>query len=172
MYSETKKTDFQCPSADIETISKTLIASDDLCKLLYFTDGKPLAHELTDEIRASLFDDNYVSIIPWTNADTKEKSNIVISFDNFMPTITNSLFMDSTLIFDIMCPRSIWKIKDRQNKTVLRPYEIAHLVHKLVDGKRFSGIGTAVFSNAQSIIIPANEYVGGLSLRYTLTNDA
>ena len=171
MYDDSKITDFQVPAADLQIISEKLLNNNDLCKLLYFANNNPFQEEITDEQKSELFNNDYIAIIPRIYADTFEKSGIIISFDNFMAGYDNPLYMSSTIIFDIIVPLKDWKIKDKQNKhTTLRPYELAHLLHTEMNGKVLTGIGKASFSSASQILLPANEDVAGLTLRYTVEN--
>lgn len=171
MYDDSKITDFQVPAADLQTISERLIGSDDLCKLLYFGNDTPFQQELTDEQRAEIFKNEYIAIIPRIHADTFEKSGIIISFDNFVGGFDNPLYMSSTIIFDIIVPLRDWKIKDKRGKyTTLKPYEIAHIIHGLVNGIKLEGIGKCKFLNSNQILLPANEDVAGLTLRYSVEN--
>lgn len=168
-YDDSKITDFQISASDLSLISKRLLSNENLCKLLYFSDTKPYGHELTDEIKAQLFADDYIAIIPRIYASTFNKSGVVISFDNFISgSDTNPAYMNCVVIFDILVPLSEWKIKSALGKTTLRPYEIAHEIHKQMNGAALTGIGKAIFANGSQILLPANEDVAGLTIRYTL----
>jgi hypothetical protein len=171
MYDDSKITDFQVPAADLQIISEKLLNNNDLCKLLYFANDTPFQMTLTDEQKAEIFKDEYIQIVPKIYAATFEKSNIIITFDNFVAGFDNPLYMSSNIIFDIIVPLSAWKIKDKQNRfTTLRPYEIAHLVQKGMNGTKLTGIGRCNFLGAGQILLPANEEVAGLTVRYSVEN--
>lgn len=170
MYNDSKKTDFQTISPDLNMIVEKLLSENDLCKMLYFTNSAPLKEEMTDEIKGKLFDEDYITIVPIIHASEIEKNSIAITFDNFIAGISNPQYMNATIIFDILCPLVNWKMKNKFNETVLRPYELAHIVHKSMQGKKLSGIGRCNFSSASEILVPANSKVAGLTLRYTIYN--
>lgn len=169
MYDDQKKTDFLCVPKDLNILVERIINDDELCQLLYFTDDRPYSHEVTDEVRAALFEKNYVEIVPKIKADEEVHNNIIITFDNFMANATNEAYMDVMLMFDILCNTECWKMKDRLGNTTLRPYEIAHRLHMLCNEKKFVGIGVANFSSANAIVLETSaDTIAGLSLRYLM----
>lgn len=168
MYNDSKKTDFQTISPNLQLIIQELVANDDLCKMLYYMNKEPLKEEINSDIKEKIFSEDYVTDVPLVHASKIEKSAIVISFDNFIAGMANPQYMSSTIIFDIVCPVTAWKIKDRTNKTALRVYELAHIIHKIMNGKKLNGIGRCTFSSASQVILPANSVVAGLTLRYNI----
>lgn len=171
MYDDQKKTDFLCVPQDLNILVGRIIGDIELCQLLYFTDENPYSHKITDEIRAELFDKEYVAIVPKVKADETVRNNIIITFDNFMANATNDLYMDVILIFDILCNSECWKMKDKFGNTTLRPYEIAHRLHEICNGKKFTGIGEAAFSSANAIVLEtSSDTIAGLSLRYLMVD--
>lgn len=168
MYNDSKKTDFQTISPNLQLIIQDLVASDDLCKMLYYLNEEPLKEEMNSEIKEKIFSEDYVTDVPLVHASNIEKSVIAINFDNFIAGMANPQYMSSTILFDVICPVTAWKMKDRTNRKVLRPYELAHIIHKIMNGKKLNGIGRCTFSSASQIILPANSVVAGLTLRYNI----
>lgn len=169
MYDDSKITDFQISANDLSLISERILKDDDLCKILYFDNDNPFAETITTEIKKDLFEKNYISIIPNIYATTYEKSGIIISFDNFMAGIDNPNYMSAIILFDILVPLRNWKIKSKDGKhTTLRPYEIAHLIHQEMNGASLTGIGKTNFASCSQILLPAQDKVAGLTVRYTI----
>lgn len=172
MYDDAKITDFQLPASDLNLISDKILNNDDLCKLLYFENDAPLNETMTTGIKKELFEKDYISIIPNIYATTYEKSGIIISFDNFMAGVENPAYINEILLFDILVPLRDWKIKTKDAKhTTLRPYEIAHLIHREINGASLTGIGKTTFASCSQILLPAQDKVAGLTLRYTVTSE-
>ena len=99
-------------------------------------------------------------IVPKLLIDSSVLNYIVISFDNFMPNMTNPEFRDNIIHFEIICHFDQWRLKDFQ----LRPYRIAAEIDSMFNNKHLTGIGTLQFIGADQITLNA-EYAG-LSLRY------
>lgn len=167
-----KKTDFQSSALDIKTLTKRIMESGKrLCSLLYFTDDTPLEHEITPEQQAELFADGRINFVPYIDASDEMKNYVVFTYDGFLGGFTNPEYLSANLVVDIQCPIKIWKVRDSKGDVLLRPLEIAHEVHKLVQSQDFCGIGRANFTGATLNLMPANEKFAGYSLNYEIQLD-
>ena len=89
------------------------------------------------------------------------KSYIILSFDNYLPTQTNSPeFRDSTVSFDIICHTDYWAMGNYE----LRPLKIAGYIDGLLNETHLSGIGTLNFMGCKEMILDEN--LAGYTLMY------
>lgn len=167
-----KKTDFQSSALDIKTLTKRIMErGKKLCSLLYFTDDTPLEHNITLEQQAELFADDRIGFVPYIDASDEMKNYLVVTYDGFLAGFSNSNFLSANLVVDIQCPIKLWKIRDSKGDVLLRPLEIAHEIHKLIQEQDFCGIGRANFISATLNMMPANEKFAGYSLNYEIMLD-
>lgn len=162
VHYEVLKSSFLSLEKDYRLIINKLLESEDLKKLLYRTDRTCLSSscpELTEEEVEKLITNDYIKIVPKVEVEPSLKSQIIISFDNFIPSENNE-FRDCTVVFDIICNFKLWKLTDFQ----LRPYKIAGIIDGLFNNKKLTGIGTLQFTGASQIVL--NDELGGLTLMY------
>ena len=146
---------------DMGLITNMVLKNPRLKKLLYYTTNDCLSRPaLTEDQSLELFGKN-IMIVPKLLIDSSVLNYIVISFDNFMPNMTNPEFRDNIIHFEIICHFDQWKLKDFQ----LRPYRIAAEIDSMFNNKHLSGIGTLQFIGANQVVLSA-EYAG-LSLAYS-----
>lgn len=93
----------------------------------------------------------------------KFKSQILIEFDDFVPT-ENSHYRDCTISFTIICPLVKWELDDYK----LRPHQIAGYIDGILNNSKLSGIGTLQFMGASQLVL--DEEHGGMILRYIATH--
>ena len=149
---------------DINQLCEMFMDNDRLCRLLYRTDSHPLdAENLTELEKIELLSKKYIRTMPKITVDNQTLNYIIISFDNFVPT-SNPEFRDNNIVIDIICHYDQWMIQDG----LLRPYRIAGEVDSMLDGSRFSGIGTLSFSKAHQLMV--NGEYGGIGLEYLATH--
>lgn len=158
---EYPKSSFLSIEKDINIITKRMMESENLKKLLFYTTDDCLERDpLTPEQNIELYGKN-VKLVPKLYIDNSVLNYVIISFDNFVPNDTNPEFRDNIISFDIVCHFDQWQLKDLK----LRPYRIAAEIDSLIDKTHLSGIGTLNFLGANQIIL--NDEYGGLSLLYS-----
>lgn len=149
---------------DINQICEMFLNNDRLCRLLYRTDSRPLdATNLTELEKVELLSKKYIRTMPKVTVDDKTLNYIIISFDNFLPS-GNPEFRNNDIVIDIICHYDQWMIQDG----LLRPYRIAGEIDSMLNGGRFSGIGTLSFSKASQLMV--NGEYGGIGLEYSATH--
>lgn len=172
MIDKTKPFAFQCVAEDIIKISQKLISDDKLCKLLYYTDKKPLTREmLTTEQKEELLDEEFIQVIPRIkeNEENSVRNFILISYTGFSPS-KNNKYMDGVIVIDILSHIDCWKITNSYGDLNLRPYEIAQRVYETIHDKKLTGIGKAQFMNGEDLILGSNPEYAGLTLRFNVVN--
>lgn len=110
-------------------------------------------------------DEKYILVVPRLEymMHEKFKSQILIEFDDFVPT-SNTHYRDCVISFTIMCPLVKWELEDYK----LRPMQIAGYIDGILNNTKLSGIGTLQFMGANQIIL--DEEHAGISLRYVATH--
>ena len=93
----------------------------------------------------------------------KFKSQILIEFDDFIPT-TNTHYRDCTISFTIISPLVKWELDDYK----LRPYQIAGYIDGILNNAKLSGIGTLQFMGASQVVL--DEEHAGMIVRYVATH--
>ena len=155
------KSAFLSMEKDMHLISNMLLKNNRLKKMLYYTTpdclNKP---DLTEDQSIELFGEN-IKMIPKLYVDNSVLNYIIVSFDNFIPNMSNPEFRDNIIEFDIICHFDQWTLKDFQ----LRPYRIAAEIDSMFDEKHLTGIGTLKFLGANQMIL-TDEYAG-LCLMYS-----
>lgn len=88
----------------------------------------------------------------------EEKAYIEMSFDGFVDNFTNPEYRDSNIIFNIFCPKSIWRLDNYK----LRVLAIVGYIDGLLNGSRLTGIGRLEFQSCSKIAYDEN--LSGYSL--------
>ena len=164
-----KKATYQFPKSsfisiekDMGTIVDMMLKNNRLKKLLYYNLENCLFQEnLTEDQSLELIEDGYIRMVPKLYVDKDILNYIIISFDNFIPNMTNPEFRDNIISFDIICHFNQWQMPNFQ----LRPYKIAAEIDTLFNNRHLSGIGELQFLGANQILI--NDEFGGISLMYS-----
>lgn len=162
VHYEVLNSSFLSLEKDYRLIINKLLGSEDFKRLLYRTDKTCLTTscpDLTDEEVADLLENDYIKIVPKVEVEPSLKSQVIISFDNFVPSENNE-FRDCSIIFDIICNFDLWQLTDFQ----LRPYKIAGIIDGLFNNQKLTGIGTIQFTGASQIVL--NDELAGLTLMY------
>ena len=110
----------------------------------------------------NLIDNDYIKIIPKIKNQefANFKTQILISFDNFVPNDKNPEFRDCMIHFDVLVPYEHWDL----NNYRLRPLKILGYIDGILNRSKLSGIGTLQFVSAVELY--PNEHIGGYSLIY------
>lgn len=114
----------------------------------------------------NLIKEKYVRIVPRIEREEnqEEQTYIIISFDNFTPNESNSYYRDCTVMIDILCHPDHWNLGNYQ----LRPIKIAGYIDGILNGARFSGIGTFKFMGCNELILQND--LCGYCLIYSTTH--
>ena len=162
VHYEKPNSSFLSLEKDYRLIINKLLDNEDFKKLLYRTDKTCLSSScpnLSEDEVLDLITKKYVKIVPKVEVDPELKAQVIISFDNFIPS-GNLEFRDCDIIFDILCNFKLWELTDFQ----LRPYRIAAEIDSMLDKKHLTGIGQLNFVGAQQIIL--TDEFAGLCLLY------
>lgn len=142
-------------------ILETLLSSQDLCKLLYYTNDNPLEQPDIQDTTSLLF--NKIYPYPFTpNVQDEATSIINVVLTNFRLN-QNRSFKDGEICFNILCHINLWKISGG-----LRPYSILKEIDELFNGERIVGIGKLEYKN--NGLLWANEKYCGYSLVYRINS--
>ena len=154
------KSSFLSVEKDMHLISNMLLKNNRLKKMLYYTTPDCLnKHDLTEDQSIEMFGKN-IKMVPKLYVDNSVLNYIIISFDNFIPNMSNPEFRDNIIEFDIICHFDQWQMHDFK----LRPYRIAAEIDSMFDGKHLTGIGELEFVGCSQVML-TDEY-GGLCLMY------
>ena len=110
-----------------------------------------------------LIDENYIRLAPKLRFPEHEevKSYIILTYDNFVPNVTNSPeFRDCIITFDIICHTDCWYLGDYE----VRPLKIAGYIDGLLNRAKLSGIGELNFIGCNMLVLDEN--LSGYSLAY------
>lgn len=145
---------------DFEKIFNLMLTNPRLLKLLYYREANALSQSnLTSEQKMHLLH-HEIRIVPKLNIDKECPIYVVISFDNFIPNVSNPEFRDCTVSFDILCHPDHWNLGDFQ----LRPYKIAGELDAMFNKRKMTGIGELQFMGANDLVL--NDQLMGLTLIY------
>ena len=154
------KSSFLSMEKDMSIILSRMMSNERLKRLLYYTAPDALEREnITEEQSYNLINKNIV-FVPKNKVSPEVKNFILISFDNFVPNLTNPQFRNNIVEFDILCHYDQWKLKDFQ----LRPYKIAAELDSILADTHLTGIGRFEFVAASEIT--NNDEYAGLCLTY------
>jgi hypothetical protein len=120
-------------SNDLIGLIGKMLNNQELGKLLYYTQSNPLNQPNLNLVDLAPFG-NSERILPHpfdVDYTADVRSQLHIYFPNCVFT-NNQIVEDTMTFFDIVVHKSIWTIRDLQNKKKIRPYEIARLIiHEL-----------------------------------------
>ena len=154
------KSSFLSLEKDMHLISNMLLKNPRLKKMLYYTTPDCLNRPgVSEDAAIEMFGKN-IKMVPKLIVDNSVLNYIIISFDNFIPNVSNPEFRDNIIEFDIICHFDQWTMKDFQ----LRPYKIAAEIDSMFNDKHLTGIGKLEFIGANQMIL-TDEYAG-LCLMY------
>lgn len=119
----------------LQQIIKRLLANQELCKLLLYTDKDPLSH--SDFDTKTLYGD-LIDVIPRLKPDESAYSKIVPVIVNGIKNKKNGEFRRSLIRIYVYVPSGQWLIKDNN----LRPFAIIGQIQKSLNEKYMSGLGT------------------------------
>ena len=145
---------------DFEKIFNLMLTNPRLLKLLYYREANALSQpNLTMEQKMGLLN-HEIKIVPKLDINKECPIYVVISFDNFIPNVSNPEFRDCTVNFDILCHPDHWNLGNFQ----LRPYKIAGELDAMFNKTKMTGIGTLQFMGANNLVL--NDQLMGLTMMY------
>lgn len=116
-------------------IAKRLLANQDLCKLLIWSDENPLSHPDIEDTKELLH--KRIKILPKVEPQEDSQSTIVLLFNNGFANSSNSEFKTINLLIYVYVPLEKWII----NSSQLRPFAIMSEIQKSLHGKQVKGLG-------------------------------
>ena len=154
------KSSFLSVDKDFALITKKILSNQRLLKMLYYTEKDCLkAKDLTPEQAQSMLH-KQIKIIPHIKIDKECPINIIITMDNFVPSVENPEFRDCNINFDILCHPDHWNMGNFQ----LRPYKIAGEIDAMINEQYLTGIGKTYFVTGNNLVL--NDELMGISLIY------
>lgn len=120
----------------LRKITKIILANQNICKLLYYTDKDPLGNKDIDS-KNELYGD-LVKVIPRLMPEESAHSYIVPVIVNGVRNRSNGEFRDFLIKIYIYVPMEQWIIKGDN----LRPFAILGELQKSLDDKYITGLGT------------------------------
>ena len=111
---------------------------------------------------ADLVDQGYIRLSPTLKMgeNQEEQSYIVITYDGFKPTESNSYFRDCIVEIDILCPTKSWDLGNFRQ----RPIKIMGYIDGILNETKLTGIGTLNFLGANEMVL--SEELSGYCLMY------
>jgi hypothetical protein len=135
---------------DTETILRKLFVesqpySDMLKKLLIVQSSDCLtgSYDVSTYNLSRLIQDKYIALTPKIPKPEHDqmRSIVVLSFDKFVPNLTNPEFRNCMIHFDVICHHDAWTLQNFQQ----RPFKILGCIDGILNGARLSGIGQLNF---------------------------
>lgn len=120
---------------NLQEMMKRLIANQNLCKLIYYTDKDPLNQP---DIDGSLLINNGITVIPKYNPVEEANAQIILTLQNANKIDSNTEFRYINFIFYVYVPITQWAIKNEN----LRPFLILQEIENSLNGKNINGLGT------------------------------
>lgn len=119
-------------------LSKRLLANQNLCKMLIYTDKNPLKHEDIIDTKELLH--KRIKILPKVDPQENTQSTIVLLLNSGFKNAHNSDFKTLNLLVYVYVPFEEWIINDSQ----LRPFAIMSEIQESLDNKQIKGLGKLV----------------------------
>jgi hypothetical protein len=133
---------------NIKTIIDTILGSQNLCKLLYYSSKSPLAEtDLADT--SSILLENLFPIPVTPGIEDDAKSIITIVLDDFALGRDNNAFKTSKIVFNVLSHLDLWLLND----TKIRPYSILNEIDTLFNQQRIATIGKLEFVSSRWIAV-------------------
>lgn len=123
-------------SGILQKMAERLLASQNLCKVLYYTDEKPLSHADFSSTKTLL--GNVIRFTPRVGAQETTKSILVMSLIGGSRDARNKEILVLPINFYLYVPYTQWVIEGNE----LRPFLLMSYIDEILDGKSIGGIGT------------------------------
>lgn len=123
---------------NLKYVVRRLMANDELCNLLYYTDKDPLSQEpLTEEQKEKFLFNKLIRLVPRLKPTDDAKSVITVLCDRARRMDMNGEFKLIVFHIEVFVPVTQWMIKGDN----MRPYAILGQIQESLDGKRINGLG-------------------------------
>jgi len=122
--------------ANLRLIAERLLANQNLCKLLYYTDKDPLAQPEIQDVKAKLLH-KLILMIPLAGSKENAQSLIGMRVRAGILNANNEEYRDFLLEIEVLTPLTQWIMKSES----LRPFLIMGEIQKSLKGKSVHGIG-------------------------------
>lgn len=123
---------------NMQRVARRLLANDNLCKLLYYTDHDPLSQpNLTEKQKEEEIFNKLLRMVPRLRPVETANSIVGIFASEGQRISSNTEFKIVTIEAEIYVPVTQWLIKG----TNLRPYAIMGEIQESLDGKIINGLG-------------------------------
>ena len=123
-------------SSILQKIAERFLANQNLCKVLYYTDEKPLSHSDFTNTKVLLGD--VIRFTPRVGAQETTKSILVMSLIGGARDTYNKEILVLPIHFYLYVPYTQWVIEGDE----LRPFLLMSYIDEILDGKNIGGIGT------------------------------
>lgn len=120
----------------LQDIIKRILANQNICKLLYYTDKDPLGNE--DIKDTSYLYGDLVRVIPRLMPEETPHSFVCPVIQNGIKNRFNGEFRDFLIKIYVYVPMEQWPIKNHN----LRPFAILGELQKSLNDKHITGLGT------------------------------
>lgn len=120
---------------NLQKIIKRLLADQDLCKFLYYTDKDPLSNPDIDS--KLILDEKLIRVIPKMSPEETGRSILVIVIQNGIKDSGNLEYSNIRININVYVPLEQWTIKNQN----LRPFAIIGEIQSALDGKNVNGLG-------------------------------
>lgn len=122
---------------NLQSIASRLLANQNLCKLLYYSDFDPLNKPDIENTKKILLG-KYIKIIPHYNPVEDDKSVVNILVYQGKRNVKNDEFRNISIRCYVFVPITNWIIKSDN----LRPFLILGELQESLSGKEINGLGT------------------------------
>jgi hypothetical protein len=133
---------FQELNNNLMAVLIKLIESQDLCKLLYYTQTNPLDQPDISDTSTLLFDKIFP--IPKIPDNQQTEGNLLTVIFDDIRLDNNIGFKDSIVSFNIICHINQWRIDGS-----IRPYAIMNKIDEILNNQRVVGLGKMIFSRSR-----------------------
>ena len=157
---------FQDLGAKKNKIIQLLLASQNLCKLLYYNTTNPLNESTISDTSVLLFDKLF-PMMKYPDAETEKSSRLCVYFRDIIPFKTNEGFREPKLCFDIICHQNVWLVNSNE-----RPFLIMEEIDKIFNDQYIPEISTREVGYSFADIRNYADYFDGYYLMYNLTESS
>lgn len=158
-------------SNNVVDIMKAIAKNKGIRHLLSSDSGDPFNTKETIPSASQIVSPSYPGrkILPvsfHTDATTEDKTEIRVYY-NVGRTDGSGKQIDANLHIDIICAKSLWEIKDRNNsRSLIRPYEIMSRIADEIGADNRNGINIGTISQFQMLSV--NEQFDAIRIYYNV----
>lgn len=146
----------------LQRIIRRLLANQNLCKLLYYTDKNPLSH--SDFEDTTILYKDLISFSPRLLPEETAHSYVVPLITSGTGVTGNDEFRQMTIKIYVYVPNKQWAIKDDN----LRPFAIIGEIQSSLNRKHINGMGTLIGGDFKINLL--TDDMTCYTIEYSLTN--